>query len=247
MKKVLGCLRKADTDWGMIQDGDRIAVGVSGGKDSILLLHSLSLYRLFSKRDYHLEAVTVSMGIANESDYSPVTELCTKMGIRHTVVPSSIGRIVFDVRNEKNPCALCANLRRGILNNAALELQCSKVALAHNMDDVLETFFMSLLYESRLNTFSPKTFLDRKRITVIRPFVYLPEKHILNVVAKEGLPVIKSACPAAGHTIRQKTKELISSLAAEYPNSKKKMLAALQNCDQYHLWDKHTFTDPEDG
>lgn len=237
IKKALGCIRKADEDFGLIEAGDKIAVGVSGGKDSLLLLYALSLYRNFCPRSFTLEAVTVSLGL-EPFDVSAVEKLCGAMEVPYTVVPTDIGKIVFDVRQEKNPCSLCANMRRGAVNNAALRAGCNKVALAHHSDDVIETFIMSLFYEGRLHTFSPKTYLSRAGLTVIRPFVYLPEQTIIAAVKDLVLPVVVSPCPACGTTNRQKTKELLAELSKTIPDAKEKLLRALANTEQYSLWEK---------
>lgn len=237
MKKVLGCLRRADNAFDLIQDGDNITVGVSGGKDSMLLLHALNLYRLFSKKEYKLHAVCVHLGL-EPFDTDAISRFCGGLGVPLTVVPTRISEIVFDIRKEKNPCALCARLRRGALHKAALDLGCNKVALGHNREDALETFLLSLLYEGRLSTFSPKSFLDRAQLYLIRPFILLPEKHILSVAKKLCLPVQPSPCPAAGKTKRQEMKELLDYLSKMVPDVEEKMLGALMNTDTYKLWDK---------
>lgn len=162
IKIMLGCLRRADQDFKLIEDGDKIAVGISGGKDSLALLYALRLYQKFSKKAFELQGITVSMGM-QPFDLSGVAAFCKDLDVKYTVVETQIGRIVFDERQEKNPCALCANMRRGALNNAALAAGCNKTALGHHSGDVVGTFLMSLLYESRLNTFSPKTFFKQKR------------------------------------------------------------------------------------
>lgn len=237
MKKVLGCIRRADQDFHMIQEGDRIAVGVSGGKDSLVLLNALRLYQYFSKVPFQLEAITLTMGL-EPFDLSGVKKLCEDLEVPYTIRHTQIGKIVFEERKEKNPCALCANLRRGALHNVALELGCNKVALGHHREDAIETFFLSLFYEGRLNTFSPVTYLDRKKITLIRPMVYVPEKHIISVARKMQLPIVPSPCPANGQTKRQAMKDFMNALCKDIPNAKEMVLSALQNTKQYNLWDK---------
>ena len=195
MKKTLGCIRKADTDFGLIGDGDRIAVGVSGGKDSLLLLHALSLYRKFSHKDFSLSAVTVTMGL-EPFDLSGIRDLCARLGIPYVVRETQIGEIIFGYRKEKNPCALCSKMRRAVLSNTCRELGINKLALGHHRDDALETLLMSLLYEGRFHTFHPKTLMSRTGITVIRPLVYLPEPHVKHMAKELELPVVKSPCPA---------------------------------------------------
>lgn len=236
MKRTLGCLRRADDRFGLIEPGDSIAVGISGGKDSLLLLEALSTYRLFSKKDYQLYAITVDMGL-RPFDLEPVRQMCHRLEVPYTVVETRIGEIVFDIRKEKNPCALCAKLRRGALNKTALSLGCNKVALGHNREDVLETLLLSILYEGRMAALEPKSYLDRSGITVIRPFVLLPEKHIISLARRLSLPVQPSPCPAAGHTKRQEMKELLQHMAKLVPDAEDKLLGALMNTDQYRLWD----------
>ena len=237
MKTVLGCVRKADADFEMIAPGDRIAVGVSGGKDSLLLLYALSLYRKFSGKDFTLQAITLKLGL-EPFDVAPIAALCDKLDVPYTVIDTEIAHIIFDVRKETNPCALCAKMRRGALNDAAVAAGCSKVALGHHRDDAIETLLMSLLFEGRLHTFHPNTYLSRKGVTVIRPMIYVPEKHVKHMVKVLDLPVVKNPCPADGHSKREEIKELIRTLSRDYPQVKDYMIAALRNTEQYGLWDK---------
>jgi len=236
MKTILGCIRKADTDFEMIEPGDQIAVGVSGGKDSLLLLYALSLYRRFSGKDFSLHAITLKMGL-EPFDISGITKLCEEISVPYTVIETEIAHIIFDVRKETNPCALCAKMRRGALNDAAKELGCNKVALGHHREDAIETLLMSLLFEGRLHTFHPNTYLSRKDITVIRPMIYAPEKDVIHVVKKLSLPIVHNPCPADGHSKREEMKQLIRTLSKDYPHIKDYMLSALQNKQQYGLWD----------
>ena len=222
MKTTLGCLRKADTDFHLIEPGDRVAVGVSGGKDSLLLLHALSLYRKFSHKDFTLMAFTISMGL-EPFDLSGIHRLCQELDIPYVVKQTEIGDIIFNKRKEKNPCALCAKMRRGALNDMCREYGCNKLALGHHRDDAIETLLMSLFYEGRFHTFHPKTYLSRTGITAIRPLCYLPEYHVRHMVQELNLPVVKSPCPANGETKRQEMKELMQ---------------ALQSDKQYDLWQK---------
>jgi tRNA 2-thiocytidine biosynthesis protein TtcA len=245
MKYTLGCMRRADEDFHMIQDGDRIAVGVSGGKDSALLLYAFSLYRRFSQKKFSLEALTVDLGFG-DFDAAPLRDLCQRLEVPYHVIPTGIGPVVFDTRKEKNPCALCAKLRKGAFYAAAGELGLNKAAYAHHRDDVLETLVMSLLYEGRINTFSPVTHLSRSGITLIRPFIYLSEKHIISTVKREGLPVAKNACPACGKTKRTEMKELLRDLTKRYPKAKDRMISALRNTGSYNLWDKAGAAEPEE-
>ena len=237
MKKILGCIRRAAEDFNMIQPGDNIAVGVSGGKDSLTLLSALHLYKYFSKIPFTLQAITLTMGYDN-FDLSGVEKLCKELDIPYTIQETEIGKIVFEERQEKNPCSLCANLRRGILHTAALKLGCNKVALGHHRDDVIETFFLSLFYEGRINTFSPVTYLDRKKITLIRPMIYIPEKDIISLAKRRALPIVDNPCPANGLTKRQDMKDLFTTLSKNIPNVREQVLSALRNKEQYNLWDK---------
>ncbi|MCL2812385.1 MAG: tRNA 2-thiocytidine(32) synthetase TtcA [Clostridia bacterium] len=236
MKIVLGCIRRADQDFDMIADGDRIAVGVSGGKDSLLLLYALSLYRKFSHKNFILEALTLKMGF-EPFDTAPVAALCEQLEVPYITRDTDIADILFVHRKETNPCALCAKMRRGALNNMARERGNNKLALGHHREDALETLMMSLLFEGRLHTFHPKTYLSRCDMMVIRPMVYLPEAEVKRMVKALGLPVIHNPCPANGNTKRQEMKELLADLSKTYPQLKERMLHALQNKAQYGLWD----------
>jgi tRNA(Ile)-lysidine synthetase-like protein len=214
IKRILGQVRRAIQDYDMIHEGDRIAVGISGGKDSLALLFMLSRLRTFYPCNFDIEAVTVSLGSENE-DYSSLQEYCTSIGVRHNVIETYIHKIVFEIRKEQNPCSLCANLRYGALNNAAKALNCSRVALGHNRDDVIETFMMSLIFEARLHTFSPVTWLSKKELYLIRPLIYTGEREIKGFIKEYGLPVTKNPCPAAGETKREYIKDLIKQIVKE--------------------------------
>lgn len=238
MKKVLGCIRRACEDFHLIEDGDIVAVGVSGGKDSLLLLYALSLYRKFAPQRFELKGLTLTMGL-EPFDTSKVAALCEKLGVEYIVRPTEIGRIIFEERHEKNPCSLCAKMRRGALNDLAKECGCNKVALGHHRDDALETLLLCLLHEGRIHTFHPKSYLSKADLTVIRPMVYLPEKHIIHVAREMQLPIISSPCPANGATEREEMKYLLDSLCKLYPNAREMMLSALQNEAQYGLWNKN--------
>ena len=237
MKKVLGAMRRCCEDFDMISPGDRIAVGVSGGKDSLLLLYALSLYRMYMKIPFEIEAMTLGIGL-EQADYSPVAALCEKLGVPYTLKPTDISDIIFNQRHEKNPCALCAKMRRGALNDLAVERGCNKVALGHHRDDALETLLLSLFYEGRLHTFQPVTQLSRSGLTVIRPLLYVSEKYVIGMARKLGLPVVKSTCPANGYTKRQEMKELLDYICQRIPNARQYMLHALRDSDQYGLWDR---------
>ena len=236
MKKTLGCLRKADEEFGLIRNGDRIAVGVSGGKDSLLLLHALNLYRKFSHKDFSLCAVTVSLGL-EPFDLTGIASLCGELGIEYLIRDTEIGKIIFDYRKEKNPCALCAKMRRAVLANTCVENGFNKLALGHHREDVIETLMMSLLYEGRFRTFHPVTTMSRTGITVIRPLVYLPESHVKHMARTLRLPVVSSPCPVNGETSRAEMKELLRKLRAIYPDVNDRFLHALRQ-DRYDLWQK---------
>lgn len=211
MQKILGYMRKAIQEYGLISNGDRICVGVSGGKDSVVLLKGLIMLKRFIGIDYELTAVTLDPGFNGESgDYTPIAELCESNGIEYHIIPTQIGEIVFDVRKEANPCSLCARMRRGALHDATLAYNCNKIALGHNYDDAVETFIMNLFTEGRIGCFSPISYLSRKKIHLIRPLVFAPEKEIRRAATKNNLPIVKSKCPADGHTNRQKTKDFIA-------------------------------------
>ncbi len=228
-------MRRAIQNYDMIKPGDKIAVGVSGGKDSMMLLDLLNRYQKFSPVPFELCAITVDMGF-EDTDFSEIEEYCKENGIEYHIKPTLISKIVFDVRNEKNPCALCSNLKRGALHTAALEHDCNVVALGHHKDDAVETLLMSLFYEGRINCFSPVTFLDRKQITLIRPLIYIEEKDIKFNKRLKELPVIKSNCPADGTTKREEVKQLLATLKKTYPKLKDRVLKSLENEGQLNLW-----------
>lgn len=236
MKKTLGCIRKADTDFQLIGDQDRIMIGVSGGKDSLLLLHALSLYRRFSHKNFSLTAATVTMGL-QPFDLSGIAKLCEELDVPFIVRETEIGTIIFDYRQEKNPCSLCAKMRRAVLAKTCQEYGCNKLALGHHREDAVETLLMSLFYEGRFHTFHPKTLMSRTGITVIRPLIYLPESHVKHMQKQLDLPVIVSPCPANGDTARQEMKELMRRLRGLYPDAAERFLHALQQ-DHYDLWQK---------
>ena len=237
MKHVLGCIRRADERYGLIHDGDRICVGVSGGKDSLLLLYGLHLYRMFSKKSYEVMGVMLDLGLV-EQDLSALTSWAEDVGVRLDIIKTDIGDVVFNVRKEKNPCALCAKFRRGALNTAAKERGCNLIALGHNREDVIETFLLSLFYESRLNTFAPITYMDRADVTIIRPLVFFPEKEALAAAKRLGLPVQKPNCPVAGLTKREDMKNLIKDFRRIVPDPEMRFIKAISDVDQYGMWDR---------
>lgn len=213
VQRMLGYMRKAIQEFDMIEDGDHIAVGVSGGKDSMVLLMGLMELRRFIGIDYKLTAITLDpMFHGEKTDYSPVAELCEKGGVEYKLIPTDIGQVVFDVLKEPNPCSLCAKMRRGALHEATKAAGCNKLALGHNYDDAVETFMMNLFNEGRIGCFAPVSYMSRRDLTVIRPMVLAPERDVIRCAEGAGLPIVKSKCPAAGHTYRQTTKELLKEL-----------------------------------
>ncbi len=222
-----GMVRRAITDYGMISAGDRICVGVSGGKDSVACLRALAALREYSPVPFDLYAVTLDLGIG-PVDYTPLRSLCDTLGIPFAVEDTRIGNLVFHVREEKKPCSLCANLRRGALVTKALSLGCSKVALGHNRDDAVETLAMSLFYEGRLHCFSPVTYMSRRRIHVIRPILYAAESDALAYCVKHSLPILPSPCPMAGRTHRAAMRRMLDDLAETEGNIRGRMFTALK-------------------
>lgn len=211
MQKILGYMRKAIQEFDLIQNGDKIAVGVSGGKDSLVLLEGLVRLKRFIGIDYEVTAITLDPRFGGtDGDYSSVEEMCQRLGVDFILKRTHIGEIVFDIRQETNPCSLCARMRRGALHDAAKELGCNKIALGHNYDDAVETFVMNLFNEGRLGCFAPKSYLSRKDLTMIRPLVFAPEKEVRNAAKRSGLEVVKSKCPADGHTSREETKRFLA-------------------------------------
>lgn len=232
MQKILGYMRKAIQEYDLIRDGDRICVGVSGGKDSLVLLNGLILLRRFIGIDYELVAVTLDPGFNGEpGDYSSVARLCESHGVEYHVIPTQIGEIIFDVRKETNPCSLCARMRRGALHDATLQFGCNKIALGHNYDDAVETFIMNLFNEGRIGCFSPISYLSRKQIHLIRPLVFAPEREVRKAALKNNLEIVKSKCPADGHTNRQKTKEFLEQMERSDHGFKDRIFGAMKRAD----------------
>ena len=226
MQKLIGLVRRCVEDYKMIQEGDRIAVGVSGGKDSLALLVFLAELRKYNHNAFHLEAITIDMGLG--MDYTAISDLCAKLDVPYTVIPTEIGPVIFDYRKEKNPCSMCSKMRRGALNQALLDKGLNKLALGHHYDDAVETFLMSLLYEGRISCFQPVTDLDRTGIIQIRPMLYIHEKTIDNFVSREQLPVIENRCPVDKTTKREEIKGLIYELSSRYPDLKERIFGAMQ-------------------
>ena len=230
LQQLLSFTRKAVDEYQMIQEGDHIAVGISGGKDSLTLLYALhGLKRLYPNK-FELSAITVDLGY-EEFDLNPVHELCQELGVPYKVVKTDIAHILFEERKESNPCSLCAKMRKGALNDAVKEMGCNKVAYAHHKDDIIETMLLSLIFEGRFHSFSPKTYLDRMDLTVIRPIMFVDEADVIGFKNKYNLPVVKSKCPVDGYTKRQYAKELVRQLNTEHPGAKNRMFTAILNGD----------------
>ena len=227
MQRMMGLVRRCAADYGMIEPHDRIAVGVSGGKDSVTLLYLLAALREYYPEPFELTAITIDMGLPG-MDFSPVEALCARLNVPYHTVKTEIGPIIFDYRKENNPCSMCAKMRRGALNQALLAQGFHKVALGHHYDDAVETFLMSLLFEGRLSCFQPVTYLDRTGVTHIRPMLYLTEGMIRNFVEREQLPVVHNVCPADKHTKREEIKQLIVQLQSTYPDLKERVFGAMQ-------------------
>ena len=230
LQQLLSFTRKAVDEYQMIQEGDHIAVGISGGKDSLTLLYALHGLKRFYPNKFELSAITVDLGY-EEFDLSPVHELCQELGVPYKVVKTDIAHILFEERKESNPCSLCAKMRKGALNDAVKEMGCNKVAYAHHKDDIIETMLLSLIFEGRFHSFSPKTYLDRMDLTVIRPIMFVDEADVIGFKNKYNLPVVKSKCPVDSYTKRQYVKELVKQLNTEHPGAKNRMFTAILNGD----------------
>ena len=226
LQRLLSLIRQAVDQYEMIEEGDHIAIGISGGKDSLTLLWGLAHLQKFYPKHFSLSAITVDMGI-DTTDLEPIKALCQEFQVPYEIVPTEIGKILFDIRKETNPCSLCAKLRKGALNNKALEMGCNKIAYAHHKDDLIETAMMSLLYEGRFYAFSPVTHLDRTDLTVIRPLMFVSEADVKGFRNKYQLPVCKNPCPMDGHTRREYVKNLIHTLNMENPGVKDRLFRAV--------------------
>lgn len=227
MQNMMGRIRRCAEDYNMIAEGDKIAVGVSGGKDSLTLLYLLAALRRYYPAHYELQAVTIDMGLAG-MDFSPVAEFCKAIDVPYQIKRTEIGPIIFDYRKEKNPCSMCAKMRRGALGDVLLEQGCNKIALGHHFDDAVETFMMSLLFEGRISCFRPVTFLDRSGVTQIRPLVYCGEQKITNIAAALNVPIVENPCPQDKASKRYEIKKLLSALCRDYPDMKSKIFGAMQ-------------------
>ena len=226
LQRLLSLVRKAADDYNMIEDGDRIAIGISGGKDSLALLCALQALQKFYPRHFEIHGFTVHLGFGNQ-DFDAIRTFCSGLNVPYTVIPTEISQIVFETRKESNPCSLCAKMRKGALNQAAKDAGCTKVAYAHHKDDVIETMLLSLIYEGRFHSFSPKTYLDRMGLTVIRPMLYVSESDVIGFKNKYQLPVCKNPCPVDGKTKREYVKNLTASLNRDEPGVKDRLFRAI--------------------
>lgn len=235
MQKVLSSMRKAIQKYNLIQNGDRIAVGVSGGKDSLVLLKALSDFRKFKLYDFEIFAVTIDI-YSGEVSYDSLNKFCQEINVPLIVEKTDIKHIVFDIRKEKNPCSLCAKMRRGALNSVCKKLNCNKLALAHHLQDVVTTFFISLLYEGRLSTMLPKSYMSRADITLLRPLYLTDEKKIIN--CSRNYPILKSQCPANDNSKRKEIKDFLKELEKAFPLSRKRIETAILSAENYNLLNK---------
>lgn len=234
MRRMLSYTRRCVYDYDMIEEGDVICVGLSGGKDSLTLLATLNALSVFYPKRFKLKAITVDLGYEG-SDFSAIENFCRELGVEFTLVPSQIGHVIFDVRRETNPCSLCAKMRRGMLNEAAVKAGCNKVALGHHFDDLIETFMLNLIHEGRIGAYPPVTYLSNTGLTVIRPLSYIPEKDINYFVRHNDLPVFFNPCPADKHTQRETVKQLIAGLEREHKGFKHRVFGAMEksNVDKW--------------
>lgn len=230
LQTIMGQARRAIDDYHMIEEGDKIAIGLSGGKDSLTMLHALYYLRKYYPKKFDIMAITIHPG-SDTFDTTELETLCDKLGIEYLVYHSNIAQVVFDIRKEKNPCSLCANMRRGMLNSLAIEHGCTKIALAHHADDVIETFLMSVFLNGKIHTFSPVTYLSRSDVKVIRPFVYVAEKDIRAVARQLQYPVMGKCCPRDGFTKREYMKDLIRDLGKDIPKVKTQIMGAIKRSE----------------
>lgn len=232
MQMLMSRMRAAMEKYNMVDDGDVIAVGVSGGKDSLALMYALSEMRRFYPKKYEVKAITADMCFFGEkTDFSEITALCGNLGIEHIIRETELYHIIFETRKEKNPCSLCARMRRGILHDMTKEAGCNKLALGHHMDDAAETFMMNLLSGGRIESFRPVTYLSRKDLTMIRPMIFAAEKEVEKAANKTALPTVASPCPMDKTSNRNEMKELLKELNYKYPAVKEKIIGGLQNAE----------------
>lgn len=231
-------IRRAILNHGMIQPGDKVAVGMSGGKDSTSLLYFLDTISKQKRLGFEFELVPISLDMGFEMDITPLKTFVTSLGYNLEIVPTNIAQVVFDIKKERSPCSLCAKLRRGILYNRAKELGCNKVALGHHLDDAIETYFMNFLFHGKLTSFEPKSYLSKTDITLIRPLLYLKEQEIIRLVKREQLPVIFNPCPVDKKTKREEIKQLVSSLSENYEDIREKFVMGMEQGTEANFWPK---------
>ena len=230
MQKILSKMRKAIDDYQMIQEGDKIAVALSGGKDSVTLLYALKNLQIFYPNKFELLAISINPGFEN-FDENILKSICKDVGVELVIKNSDIKTIVFDLRNEKNPCSLCANLRRGILNSVAKEYKCNKIALGHNEDDVLETFLLNIIYAGNISTFSPISYMDRSDMTLIRPLIYTPEKYTKSLIKRHEIEIMPKVCPLDGISKREYALKLLKNIELEYKHSRSNIMGAIKRAN----------------
>ena len=242
MQRLMGLMRRCIEDYNMIAPGEKIAVGVSGGKDSLVLLQLLAALRQYM--DFQLEAITIDMGLG--MNYSGIEKWCEELDVPYTVIKTEIGSIIFEYRKEKNPCSMCSKMRRGALNQAIVDRGIRKIALGHHYDDAVETFLMSLLFEGRISCFQPVTDLDRTGVIQIRPMLYIHEKTVDNFATRMGLPIVENRCPVDKTTKREETKNLIYELSKTYPDLKERIFGAMQRLPLPEWEPKGRYKRPKD-
>ncbi len=242
MQKILGLTRRAIDDYKMISEGDKIAVGVSGGKDSVCLLAVLNAYKKFAPYNFEIISININMGFdaTDKTEVQALKDFCAKENIFLIIHDTDIAKIIFEDRKEKSPCSLCSKMRRGALNTIAIQNGCNKIALGHNADDILETMLMCLMNEGRFSTFSPVSFMDRTNMTLIRPFIYIEEKYLSALAKKYNFPIVHNPCPKDKNSNRSETKELIEQLNNKRQGTKQIMLGAIYNPSRNNLWDTST-------
>lgn len=236
LQRLYSYARKAIDEYELIDDNDKIAVGISGGKDSLTLLYALAGLRRFYPKKFDVVAITVDLGL--NMDFSNIEKLCKELEVEYHIIKTSIYETIFEIRKESNPCSLCAKMRKGAFNEKAKELGCNKFAYAHHKDDLIETLYMSLMFEGRIHTFSPKSYMDRMGLTLIRPLMFTPEADIIGFTNKYNLPVVKNQCPADGYTKRQYVKDFLKKMELENPGIMERAFAAIINAD-FKDWPKH--------
>lgn len=243
VKRIFRKIRNANLKYHMIENGDVVAVGISGGKDSLTLFHFLCLLKQYTPLDFEIKPIMLDLGFQN--DNTNAIDFCRSHGYELTIVPTDIAKIVFDVRKEKSPCSLCANLRRGSLNNTAKALGCNKVALGHHLQDAVSTLFMSIVYEQRFHFFKPITWLDRIGLFKIEPMIYVEENEILQFMESEGFHPVHNNCPMDGITKRSEVQQLIDDISLKCPDFSMKMITSIENIDLNSLWQSDQYQDNE--